>query len=329
MTNLLDSLKSDLLDRRLLPLLVLLGLALAGAVAYAVFGGGSGTTGAPSAAVVPVGHSAAGTRSAGSSLAVSQATADPHAAVAETTEGSRYQHQSGAHDPFKPIVSAEVSSAKAASASPASATGSGAASSTSTSTTSSGTGSATTGGGGTTPTQPTEPAPTKPKPAKPAHVYFVDVLFGLAPTTPGQFSQLTPYANLKRLEPLPSVSEPRVIFAGVSDTGRGAVFALAGEAILKGEGACLPSETQCEAVDLGIGKSEEFDYLQASGQTIAYELQVVSISVHQASAAAAARLDRRDRRGQALLRHLSAPVLHHLHFSSAKGVLVYVAHHGG
>jgi hypothetical protein len=327
MTNLLDSLKSDLLDRRLLPLLVALGLALAGAVAYAVLGGGSGTGGAPSTALVPAGRGAAGASSAGSSLAVSQAAADPHAAVAETTEGSRYQHQSGAHNPFKPIVSGKVSSPKAASASSASATNSSAAGSTSTTTPSSGTGSATPGGGGTTPTQPTEPAPSKP--AKPAHVYFVDVLFGLAPTTPGQFSQLTPYAHLKRLEPLPSVSEPRVIFAGVSDTGRGAVFALAGEAILKGEGACLPSATQCEALDLGVGKSEELDYLQASGQTVAYELQVVSISVHQASAAAAARLNRRDRKGQALLRHLSTPVLHHLHFSSAKGVLVYVTHHGG
>jgi hypothetical protein len=323
MNNLLDSLKSDLLDRRLLPLLVALGLALAGAVAYAVLGGGAGTGGAPSAALVPAARGAAGASSTGSSLAVSQATTDPHAAVAETTEGSRYQHQSGAHDPFKPIISAKVSSPKAASASPASATKSGP---TSTATPSSGTGSATTGGGGTTPTQPTEPAPTKP--AKPTRVYFVDVLFGLAPTTPGQFSQLTPYAHLKRLEPLPSVSEPRVIFAGVSDTGRGAVFALAGEAILKGEGACLPSATQCEALDLGVGKSEELDYLQASGQTVAYELQVVSISVHQASAAAAARLNRRDRKGEALLRHLSTPVLHHLRFSSAKGVLVYVTHHG-
>jgi hypothetical protein len=318
MSNLLNSLKSDLLDRRLLPFLLLLGAVLAAAVAYAVLSGSSGTTAAPSAAATPAGRSTSGP---GSTLAVSQAAADPHAAVAETTEGSHYQHHSGAHDPFKPLVSAKAPGAKSASTGSSSTTGS----STSGSTPTTSSGSAT-GGGGTTPTTPTEPAPTKP--AKPVHVYIVDVLFGLAPTTPGQLSQLTPYADLKRLEPLPSASDPRILFAGVSDTGKGAVFALAGEAILKGEGACLPSATQCEAIDLAVGKTEELEYLEASGQTVAYELKIVSISEHQASAATAARLSRRDRKGQALLRHLSAPVLHHLRFSSAKGVLVYVAHHG-
>ena len=320
MTDLLNSLKSDLLDRRMRPFLVLLGVALAAAVAYAVLGGGSGSSSAPSATVTPAVHGAA----ASASLSVSEAAADPHAAVAETTEGARYQHHSGAHDPFKPLVSAKTASAKSPTAGATSSASSSTPSSGSTPTSSSGTGS----GGGTTPTSttPAEPAPTKP--AKPVHVYFVDVLFGLAPTTPGQFSQLTPYADLKRLEPLPSASDPRILFAGVSDTGKGAVFALAGEAILKGEGACLPSATQCEAVDLGIGKTEEFQYLEATGQTVAYELKVVSISEHQATAAAAARLNRRDRKGQALVRHLSTAVLHHLHFSSAKGVLVYVAHHG-
>ena len=107
-------------------------------------------------------------------------------------------------------------------------------------------------GGGTTPTPttPTEPAARETAEAR-STVYFVDVLYGLAPTTPGQLSQLTPYADLKRLEPLPSASDPRIVFAGVSDTGKGAIFTLAGEAILKGEGACMPSATQCEAVDLG------------------------------------------------------------------------------
>ena len=319
MTDLLNSLKSDLLDRRMLPFLALLGLALAAAVAYAVLGGSSGSSSAPSATVTPAVHGAAS-----ASLSVSEAAADPHAAVAETTEGARYQHHSGAHDPFKPLVSAKTASAKSPTAGATSSASSSTPSSGSTPTSSSGTGS----GGGTTPTPttPTEPAPTKP--AKPVHVYFVDVLFGLAPTTPGQFSQLTPYADLKRLEPLPSASDPRILFAGVSDTGKGAVFALAGEAILKGEGACLPSATQCEAVDLGIGKTEELQYLEATGQTVAYELKVVSISEHQATAAAAARLNRRDRKGQALVRQLSTAVLHHLRFSSAKGVLVYVAHHG-
>jgi hypothetical protein len=151
----------------------------------------------------------------------------------------------------------------------------------------------------------------------------VDILYGLAPTTPGQLSQLTPYAGLKRLEPLPSASDPKLVYAGVSATGKGAIFTLTGEAILKGEGFCMPSATQCEAVDLAAGKSEEFSYVEADGTNAAYLLKVVSIAKRKASAATAARLNRRNHLGLKLMRHLAPAVLKHLRFSSAKGVLVY------
>jgi hypothetical protein len=318
MSDLLSSLKSDLLDRRLLPFLGLLGLLLAAAVAYAVLGGSSGSS-TPSAATVVVRPKASG-----SSLAVSQAPENPHAAVAETTNGASYQHRGGAHDPFTALA-APKSEAGAGSSSSSSATSS----------TSSAASSPSSSGGGTTSTTPTPPststtpaAPAPTKKPKPQPVYLVDVLFGLAPTTPGQLSQLTPYANLKRLEPLPSPSEPRVVFAGVTSGGKGALFALAGEAILQGEGVCVPSATQCEGIDLAIGKSEELSYLQASGQTVSYELKLVSIAKREASAARAARLNRRDRAGEALIHRLAPAILHHLRFSAAKSVLVYVARHG-
>ena len=41
MTDFLSSLKADLLDRRLLPLVALVAVGLVAAVAYAVLGGGS------------------------------------------------------------------------------------------------------------------------------------------------------------------------------------------------------------------------------------------------------------------------------------------------
>lgn len=324
MTELLTSLKADLLDRRLLPVLVLLGAVLAAAIAYAVLGGGSSSPATPVARVAP-----SSPTTSGPSLSVSQASSNQNAAVAETTEGSRYQHHSGAHNPFVPLASAKAKSA---------ATGSGGGSSTSSSSSSSspsspsspsssGTGAA---GGGTTPTTPATPAePTPPakQKQKPKTVYVVDVLYGPSPTTPGQLSQLTPYAGLKRLEPLPSASNPKIVFSGVSDTGKGAIFTLVGEAILKGEGGCMPSATQCEAIVLAAGKIEEFEYVEASGQSATYELKVVSIAKRQASAATAARLNRRNHAGAALVRRLHPAVLGHLHFSSAKGVLYYVAHH--
>jgi hypothetical protein len=78
MTEFLSSLKADLLDRRLLPLVALVSLALVGAVAYAALGGGSSTE--TPAAAIPSGpsHEASG-------LSVSQTTQET--AVAETTGG--------------------------------------------------------------------------------------------------------------------------------------------------------------------------------------------------------------------------------------------------
>ncbi|HEY3830509.1 MAG TPA: hypothetical protein VGL57_15045 [Solirubrobacteraceae bacterium] len=317
MNDLLNSLKSDLLDRRMLPILGLLALALAAAIAYAVLGGGAGS--APVAALPPVNHAADG-----KSLSVSQAQSNPNAAIAETTDGTRFQHQRGTRNPFTPLPSPKSSTTSSASTG-ASASLSKSSSATST-TSGSSTGSTPTGGstGGATPTKPVEAPAPKQKKTEP--VYLVDVLYGLAPTTPGQLSQLTPYAALKRLEPLPSASDPRIVFAGVGSSGKGAIFTNVGEAIIKGEGACMPSATQCEAVDLTVGETEEFEYIEGAGQAVTYELKIVSISKREASIARAARLGRRDRAGAALLRQLAPAVLDHLHFSSAKGVLLYAAH---
>ena len=110
MNELLTSLKSDLLDRRLLPVLVLLGAILAAAVAYAVLGGGSGSPATPVARVAPTNNG-----SSGPSLSVSAAASNQNAAVAETTEGARYQHHSGARNPFSPLTSHKAAGAASAS----------------------------------------------------------------------------------------------------------------------------------------------------------------------------------------------------------------------
>lgn len=320
MSDLLSSLKSDLLDRRMLPLLALLGVGLLAALAYAVLGGGgSSSNAAPTASVTPTPVSPTGP-----SLPVSQAPADPHAAVAETTEGARYQHHSGARNPFTPLASA-TKPAGASSGSTSTGT-SGSSTSAGGSSTSSQSGSSSGGTGETTPSEPpAQPTPTKPH--KPKTVYVVDVLYGVAPATPGELSsQLTPYTGLKRLEPLPSASHPRVVYAGVNASGKAALFTLVGEAILNGEGTCVPRPTQCEALALGTGQSEQFGYLEEDGQSVVYELKVVSINPRKANAARAARANRLDRAGKTLMRRLAPPYIRHLRFSSARGVLVYAAH---
>ncbi len=279
--EILSSLKSDLLDRRMLPILLALGVLLVGAVAYVVLaGGGSSEAGAPAAAVTPNPTPA----SLSPSLAVTQAPANPNAAVAETTDGARYRHKPGSHDPFTPLASPQAKSA-GTTATTTSSVSSPSSSSTSTNVEKSSPSSPNTGGATTTPSTPVKPA----APKKPKTVYLVTVQFGLLPSTPSELSQLTPYPDLKRLQPLPSKDDPRLLFAGARGNGKGAVFALSREAILKGQAICIPSASQCESIDLAVGQSEELTYLEADGQSVPYELKVISI-VKESPTASAARV---------------------------------------
>jgi hypothetical protein len=315
MTDFFSSLKADLLDRRLLPILALVGVGLAAALAYAMLGGGGSTGGTPVAAT-----STAPTAAGASGIAVSQAAANPEKPVAEITSGSSHQSKGLTHNPFTPLGGG-ASTTSPSSTKTSSATTSGS----STSTTKSGSGSSSQGAGGTTPA--TTPKPSTP--AKPQTVYHVAVLFGVVPAgTPPQSAQLTPYENLKRLAPLPSSKAPLVVFDGVTAGGKNATFTLVGEAILRGNAACLPSASQCQAIDLKPNQTEELEYLPPSGPAITYQLKLVSISPSKASAAKAASLFHAESKaGRELLRHAGLTTLPGLRYSADKGVLVFAGHH--
>ncbi|HST55958.1 MAG TPA: hypothetical protein VLJ42_08695 [Solirubrobacteraceae bacterium] len=302
MNELLKSLKADLLGRRLLPALLLVGALLCVAVAYAVMGagGGSGKAG--------VGAVAAG-RPAAATPSVSTAPADPKEAVSETTDGAGYQRQGGAHDPFISLPSPHVAKVKTKKSS--------APTSASSSTPS------VNGGTGATPTTP-KPTP-KAQPKK--SVYHVAALFGLAPTAPGQSSQLTPYEDLRRLQPLPTKSNALLVFNGVSSSGKSAIFTQLQEGIPHGPGQCLPSALQCQAIALKEGEVEGFEYILPSGQSVTYQLQVVSIAKSEASAASARRSYRLESAaGRSLLLGASPSVLANLRYSWRRGVVTFNAH---
>ncbi len=307
MTEFLGSLKADLLDRRLLPVVALVLAALIAAIAYVVLGGGSSTVTPPAA----VSASAA----AGSTgLAVSQQT--PEKAVAEVTNGGSIQHHGTARNPFTPLPEPK---AKKAAVVPSS-TGSASPSQTSGSSS-----STTTTGSGSSPTTSTTPStPTKPAtPAKPKTVYHVAVLFGV----PATGTTLTPYENLKLMTPLPSAAQALIVFRGVTLGGKSATFTLVGEAILHGAGACLPSASQCEAIDLRPGQTEQLEYLSASGQVTSYELKIVSITSEKASSAAFKdALHGVSKAGRELLSHDGLRAIPYLHLSATAGVLVFAGH---
>jgi hypothetical protein len=310
MSDFLGSMKADLLDRRMRPLLALVSVALLAAVGYAALGGGSSSSTTPPAATsAPPGS--LGT----SGIAVSQAPSGSNQAVAETTSGSAQQRGGASRDPFTPLPSPPVTSAATTPAATGTA-GSKASGSGSSSTSSSESSSKT--------STETTPAPKPSTPAKPETVYHVAALFGIVPAgTPPASAQLTPYLNLKRQAPLPSAKLPLIVFRGVTAGGKSATFTLVGEAILRGVAKCLPSASQCQAIELKTGQTEEFEYLPPTGAAVTYELRLVSIESSKATASAARRAFRGESKaGRELLRRVGLVAVPGLRYSQAKGVLV-------
>jgi len=314
MSDFVNSLKSDLLDRRFLPVLALLGVALIAAIAYAVLGaGGSSTSPTPSSSVAPP-----PVAKATGVVAISQAPANSNQAVAETTSGASKQHSGKARDPFKPLPGAKKAAsttgiAKGSSSSGASSSGKSPSSS-----------------GGTTPTT------TTPKPSAPAkprvYIHFhVTAQFGVVPApvagTPPAPAQLKTYPDMALNEPLPGKENPQLVFLGVElSTGKDAAFALTGEAILHGNATCKPSPTQCQAIVLQAGQSETLEVVSPTGQATTYELKLVSISKSVSSASTArahAASQAVSKAGRELLRRDGMSALSGLRYSSQRGGLVF------
>jgi hypothetical protein len=272
MIEFLQSIKSDLFSRRLLPFVALLGLALIGAVGYAVTSGSGGSGSTPLASIpsAPNGKQ--------SVLAVAVAPANPDEAVSETPGGARFQSQGPTRDPFVPLPAPPAATSASTSGSTNSPASKSSKSSGSSSTGSSSGGTGSSGGGSSAGGKKAPaPSPAPKKPAKPQFPYDVSILFGLASTTPGQPATLAPYENLKLQQSLPSKQDVRISFERVTADGKGAVFKLVVPPILHGSAICLPSNSECQTIGLEAGHSEELEYVEADGQSVVYELKVVGV----------------------------------------------------
>jgi hypothetical protein len=317
-----SGLKEDLFGKRLLPFLIVLGVVLVAAVAYAVVGGDSSSAPGPGGTVsasVPAGASAAV-----GDVAVTQAPANPNQPISETTEGTSKQHHGVAHNPFTPLPGANNK------ASSSSATSSTASSSSSPSTTpSAGSTPSAPSSGGTTPTTPKETIPAKPK----VYIhYHVTAQLGVVPVVaegaPAQAALLKTYPDMALDEPLPGKANPQLVYLGVVlRTGKEALFGLTGAAILHGSGSCQPSATQCQAIDLQVGQSERLEVVEADGSTVTYELKLVSIG-KTVSTASTARVRDAFRAQAKAARELArrAPKLSELRYSPWGGGFVFAGH---
>jgi hypothetical protein len=283
MSGILKSLKADLLDRRLLPILLLVGALLAGALAYTILAGGSNASeGAGSSSAVVSPHPTSTTP--GSNLAVTQAPANQHAAVSETTDGGAYQHKPGSRNPFAQLSSPKPKSAPTV-ASPSPASSSTNSTKATTPNEESKSQSSSPSSGGSTPSKPSTPVTHTPKKTRKV-VETVGLEFG--PVVANEPSQLVPYTSVQVGQQLPSSQNSRLIFTGLYNGRKQAVFSLSEEAILKGPAICLPSATQCEKLLMKAGQTEELGYLEADGQTVTYELQLQTIAWHEETVTATA-----------------------------------------
>jgi hypothetical protein len=268
-----NSIKADLLDRRLRAVMLALCLGLVGALVYALSGGSTATPAPTAAAPVP---------SAPGIAAVPAPATAGNQAVAETTSGAAQQREGKSRNPFTALAGSKTTATPAASASSASQKA--AKNSAQKTSQSSGASPSTGSSGSSSKGGKSKPAPHKPKP-----VYRVTILFGIVPEgTPAQDAQLTPYTNFKLGKKLPSPKTPLLSFHEVTAGGKRAVFDVLGEVFLNGSASCLPSASQCHSIALAKGQSEEIEYLPADGgHPIVYDLQVVSITTGKAAAARA------------------------------------------
>lgn len=311
MTGFLSSLKADLLDRRLLPLVVVVTVGLVAAVGYVVLGGSSSES---SSSRSP------STAAAAATPGITVSELHPEKAVAETTGGvSQQQHTKYARNPFTPLPEKEKKTATTAAASAKSEPSSSGSSESSPKESSSSSSEST--------SSPKSTATPPPPPAKP--VYHVALLFGIMPQpeTPEGEQQLTPYVNVKLLAPLPSPTQALIVYRGVTAGGKTATFTLVSEAILHGSGKCLPSESQCQAIELAPGQSETLEYPAATGQPLVYKLVLVSITVSKGSNAdVESAVHDESKAGRELLAHEGLTEIPGLRYSARQGVLVLVGH---
>ncbi len=332
-TDYLHALHEDLRDRRLLPLVVLAGVMMVAAIAFVIIGGsGGGGSSSPTAST-----NVSVSPNAGESSGLTLTHSTTANAVAETTSGTAEQHQGSSHDPFTllpSVIAAEAKAAKAASATSSGSSSSsggqsgGSSSSGSSSSGSSSSGSSSSGSssGGSSKSGGSSGGNNggSKKPSKPKTVYQVSVLFGERSPGSAEGAGLKPYENLALAFPLPSKEVPVVVYRGVSGGGKLATFSIPLAPIEQGPAKCVPSSTQCEAIQLQAGENELLQIVKAGTQEVqSFELRVVSITPLTASkASVASMLSHQSKAGIEVLQRENLIAIPGLGMSSLAGVLV-------
>jgi hypothetical protein len=132
------------------------------------------------------------------------------------------------------------------------------------------------GGSGTGGSQ----APSNPEPTY--EYASIDVRFGHAG------HHLRAIEDVPRLTPLPNANHPIVVFLGMRRDRETAVFLVSTDVHVQGLGQCVPSQKDCEAIELRRGEAAFFDYTQSDGDVEQYELDLDTVTLHQTTSQAVA-----------------------------------------
>jgi hypothetical protein len=150
------------------------------------------------------------------------------------------------------------------------------------------------GGGGGTTTEP--PVSDAPAPAKTYPLYSIKVRFG--PVDATQKAK-----TVERLAVLPNADAPVLVYRGVEEGGKIAVFELTGSVTAEGDGGCDPSPEDCQVLRLREGETEFITVNDTGTETDAqYQLEVVKI--HTSKTASKSELTKTSAAGRKVLSKL-------------------------
>jgi len=150
------------------------------------------------------------------------------------------------------------------------------------------------GGGGGAATEP--PASDAPAPAKTYPLYSIKVRFG--PVEKEQKAK-----TVERLAVLPNADAPVLVYRGVEEGGKIAVFELTGSVTAQGDGGCDPSPEDCQVLRLREGETEFITVNDTGTETDAqYQLEVVKI--HTSKTASKSELTKASAAGRKVLSKL-------------------------
>ena len=123
------------------------------------------------------------------------------------------------------------------------------------------------------PAPPVIPTPT-PTPAPTYPLNSIKVRFGKVEETSGELEAKT----VERLSVLPDDEHPVLVYKGVQDGGKVALFELTGTIVAEGDGECRPTPEDCQVLELRAGETEFITVSETGEETDGqYQLDLVKI----------------------------------------------------